>query len=365
MQLYWIPVMTACFSLLVASAKGMRRSSSIARALTCVTVVGVACLIALYQGVNSDWQTYRSFVENCDELRCTYFEPGYDFLTFLSSITFGFSLFKILLIACFIGSVAVAVRGTSNPTVVILAVASISIATLPLMLGAIRQALTLPLLLSAAFLLEERRYRLALLATAIAGSIHYSALVAGLWYGLMWHVLARKPRPPRVGTAMLLVGTLVSVTYMFLLALSNSGLGDAVSLVARIGETGAGTDFITTGGPGRDLAILVERIPFAVVALVLFVRQTQLLSRTERVFLLMYVAGSAFFLGTFIFDRNIAGRTMATFRLADVLVIVTVVCSLAPERMKKISLPLALIVALLFVVSKSYMTMATVGFFDE
>ena len=365
MQLYWIPVLTVCLSLLVANARGVRRSRSVAQALTLTTVIGVVTLIAVYQGINSDWQTYREFVELCDELRCTYFEPGYDLLTFVSAGTIGFALLKLLLVLCFVGSVAVAVRGTSSPYVVILAVASIAVATLPLMLGAIRQALTLPLLLWAAFLLQHHRYRPALLAVIVAGSLHYSALVASLWYGILWYVLARNHKSPPLSTAVLFTGTIVFITYTFLYLLSISGLGDTISLVARIGETGAGTDFVTTGGLGRDLAILAERLPFAIMALVLLIRNMPSLSTTERVFLLMHVAGTAFFVATFAFDRNIAGRTMATFRLADVLVIVATISSLINRPLRKLSMPIALLVALLFVVSKSYMTMATVGFFDE
>lgn len=365
MQLYWIPVLTACFSLLVASTRGLRCSRSVAQALTLTTVVGVATLVTIYQGINSDWQTYRDFVERCDGLRCTYFEPGYDLLTFVSAETIGFVLFKLLLILCFVGSVAVAARGASSPYVVILAVASIAVATLPLMLGAIRQALTLPLLLWAAFLLQHYRYRTALLAVVVAGSLHYSALVASFWYGILWYVLARKHKPPPLRTAVLFTGALIFITYNFLFLLLNSGLGDTISLVARIGETGAGTDFVTTGGLGRDLAILAERLPFAVMALVLLIRNIPSLSTTERVFLLMHVAGTAFFVATFAFDRNIAGRTMATFRLADVLVIVATISCALNRRMRRLSIPFALFVALLFVVLKSYMTMATVGFFDE
>ena len=365
MQLYWIPVLTACLSLLTAGVSGMRRSPSIAHALTLLNVLGVGILVTHYQGINTDWMTYREFVERCDALRCTYFEPGYDLLTFVSAETLGFALFKLLLVLCFISSTIVTVRGTTSPYLVIVAVASITVATLPLMLGAIRQALTLPLLLWAAFLLQHHRYRIAMLAVVVAGSLHYSALVASFWYGVFWYVLARKPKPPRLRVAVLLTSFLVFITYSFLYLLSNSGLGDTISLVARIGETGAGTDYITTGGLGRDIAILAERLLFSMVALVLLTRQMSSLSTTERVFLLMHVAGTAFFIAMFAFDRNIAGRTMATFRLADVLVIVATIHSLFNGSLRKLLLPFALFVALLFVVSKSYVTIVTVGFFDE
>lgn len=364
MQLYWIPIITACVSLLVAGVRTLQNSKLIAYALTLLTVAGFAVLISAYQGVNSDWRTYRSFVENCEALRCTYFEPGYDFLTFISASTLGFVLLKILLIACFASSVVITNHMTSSRLIAILAAASIAVATLPLTLGAIRQALTLPLLLSAAYLLQKRRYGWALLATFAAGSLHYSALVAGLWYSTLWYFFYRKPTLPGVFTVLTRVCGLICATYLILDLLSQSSIGETVSLVARIGETGAGTDFILTGGFERDLVILMERIPFAFIALVVFIRHASL-SITERVFLLMYVAGSTFFVATFAFDRNIAGRTMATFRIADVLVLVTVIRWMVPSPLRRLSLPLALVAALLFVVSKSYMTMATVGFFDE
>jgi hypothetical protein len=363
MQLYWMPVLTACLSLLVANARSLQRSRAVAHALSFITVIGIATLITVYEGTNSDWRTYREFVELCDDLRCTYFEPGYNLLTFVSSQTIGFTLIKLLLILCFVASIAVAARAESSPFLLTLVVASLAIATLPLMLGAIRQALTLPLLLWAAFLMQKHRHPTALLAVVAAASLHYSALFVGFWYYIFWYFLARKPKQPPLSTAVLFTISLCLITYTFLYQLTNSALGDTIWLVARVGETA--NDRVTEGGLGRDLTILSERLLFTTLALVLYIRHMALLSNTERVFLLMHVAGTAFFVATFFLDRNIAGRTMATFRMADVLVIVITIASLINGRLRKLSMPIALFVALLFVVSKSYMTIATVGFFDE
>jgi hypothetical protein len=79
----------------------------------------------------------------------------------------------------------------------------------------------------------------------------------------------------------------------------------------------------------------------------------------------MYVAGTTFFLATFSFDRNIAGRTAASFRLADVLVMVMVISASLRRPSRDVSSAVAVGVAIVFVILKSYVTMATVGFFDE
>lgn len=365
MQIYWLPIIISCLSLILASGQNARKTGHEATFIYLALIFGFTILIFIYQGENSDWRTYRFYVDQCYELECTYFEPGYNLLTFIGAQTLGFEMIKVALVLSYIGAIVVIVKGKAFPLVTIIAVVSISIAALPLMLGAIRQALTLPFLLWAACLLQQQRHRSALLAVVVASTLHYSAAVSALWYSMFWYILARKSAPLALHRVALLALSLIVIAFLFLYLLSNSGLTDTMSLVARIGETGRDTDFITTGGLERDLAIFAERLPFSVAALFLLARHMHSLSKIERIFLLMYISGSAFFFSTFIFDRNIAGRTLATFRLADVLVIVATINGPLSGQQRKPRLPAALISSLIFVVAKSYMTMATVGFFDE
>jgi hypothetical protein len=365
MQLYWIPIVASIFALFVSGEPRLRRSSAIALTLAFLTLLSVSVVVAFYHGTNSDWQTYREFVEGCGSLGCTYFEPGFDLLTFISAETFGFATIKIILILSLAISIWLVVLRTTSSFVIIIAVVSITIASLPLMLGAIRQSLTLPLVLFSAFLLEQHRYRLALLSFAIAGTLHYSALVIAFYYGLVWFLLNPKWRSPHVLSSFLRVSVLILVGYAFLYLVFNSSIGEFYPLLSRIGQSGEGTDYIDTGGPIRNLMILGERLSFGIASVFLLGKQRHSLSPTERIFLLMYIAGTAFFISTFIFDRTIAGRTLATFRLADVLVVVIVANYFFGAHRSRIATLSALVFGVLFVVTKSYMTLASVGFFNE
>ena len=330
-------------------------------------IAGMALLISVYTGVRTDWSVYRLLVIDCAKPGCTYFEPGFDLITFISAYTFGFDLIKLLLILSFTASIFVAKRGIVHSRTIIVVVVSVSVASLPLMLGAIRQALTLPLVLVAIFLVYERRLFRAALVTLIAGSLHYSAVVVVLWYGVFWYFFCRQSKAPTQRSAMLFLLLSVGLVFLMLKFLSHSNLADSMAIVARIGETGVNTDTITTGGILRDVAILFERVLIALAAVVLLVRRSISVSASEKIFLLMYVAGSALFMAVFAIDRNVAGRMLATFRLADVMAIVTVV-QLSTSRLyltRQVSPLLALVAALTFMCVKSYVTMSTVGFFDE
>lgn len=365
MQLYLMPIIVICFALLLMWHKVLRESKLISLVLAFFVILSLIVLISIYRGNNTDWQTYRDFVDHCGELGCTYFEPGFDLLTFISAETLGFNLIKIFLILFYAASIFVVIGGKARPFTIVVTVASISVAALPLMLGAIRQSLTLPLLLWAAIVLERQRYRSALIAVALASSLHYSALAVSIWYGIFWRMFVLNP--PSRFVAVMRIFLIGIGTYSILFTIMNIGLGELYTVFARIGETGAGTDYINTGGLFRDVAIIMERFPFSILSLALIsnTKYYSKLSEIERVFLLMYIAGSIFFISTFGFDRNIAGRTLATFRLADVYVMLLTVLYLFNGSLRKFATLSALAFVIIFVISKSYMTLVTVGFFDE
>lgn len=365
MQLYLLPVIVVTFSLLLAGVRNLRQSKSVAIVLTFFVILSFIILITFYKGVNSDWQTYREFVGSCDRLGCTYFEPGFDLLTFLSAETFGFGLIKATILIFYIACLALVISDNEKPFVIIVVVASVSVAALPLMLGAVRQMLSLPLLLLAAIFWERQRYLGSLLAITAASALHYSGLVVGIWYGIFWFMLVRN-MPSRIVSG-LRVLLLILCTYAFFYMVTNTGLGEAYAIVARVGETGVGTDSLNTGGLVRDILIFGERLPFAVIALMILTNQKycESLSKIEQIFLLMYIAGTIFFISLYGFDRNIAGRTLATFRVADLSVIVTTVFFLFNGSLRRSATISALGIAILFLITKSYMTLITVGFFDE
>src|SRR5690606_6392597 len=144
---------------------------------------------------------------------------------------------------------------------------------LPLSLGAIRQTYSMPFVFLATVLYMGRRYPGALILLLVACSFHLSAAVVFVGF-LVTHVFLSAYREklnlgvvPRVAILFLTLKLLVVLALVLVVRLVFGEGG-----VDRLGETHFGTDFIGTGGVGRDIMIFVERGALSLLAIRLLMR---------------------------------------------------------------------------------------------
>lgn len=130
-----------------------------------------------YTGDLSDWRTYRNFVNSCNSIGCTYFEPLFDMLTFLSSQTFGFYLIPVFsMLLQFI--VFLKIRNyTENKTQYFIVLISIALVYFPLYYGALRQSISFSLLILSILYLYDSKYFKSILFVIIATGFHLSSFV--------------------------------------------------------------------------------------------------------------------------------------------------------------------------------------------
>ncbi|TPE63655.1 hypothetical protein FJQ54_01995 [Sandaracinobacter neustonicus] len=308
-------------------------------------ILPLALIIPLvgYQGTYSDWSTYRHYVSICQAPGCTYFEPGFDRLTYLASSTIGFKLIEISL---WIG-IAISFIGlllcfpSVNPLVLALSLYS---AHYVLFLGAIRQALASSLFLLGMGLIQNRHRLLGTLVVTSGAAMHFSGIPA---LGLAWSGrivgLFRSMRP--FGWILLILLATVA-TY----AIANWLSG----LFPRIGETDVGTSATAQTSLGaRDAIIAIERALLLAGAMWLVFRErnaeTSLLFGLEAAAFILYIGLSAV-------DRNIAGRMIVLLRVADPIVV---------WLLFRAKLPVGIAAVFSYILMKSYFTFGTYEFYIE
>lgn len=299
--------------------------------------------LSAYAGSQSDWETYRQFVLACDQPGCTYFEPGFDRLVYIASETIGFSLIEIVLWLCIVISFSCLKRifPDINPVVLLISLYS---AYFALYLGAIRQSIS-----SVFFLIGltfyMRSYKSVGSAIALSGGIfHIGGIISA---SFLWAIsLAGRLRTYGMIKRVLGVMIVTAAAYAVFDYLSDS--------LPRLGETNIGTSYVVAGALGvKDLLIALERFVFLIMASNIMTKRGD----QESVLLFAFEA-SAFiiFYSLAVIDRNIAGRTIAFLRVADVIVLWL--------GLRFGVLPKAIII-LSYVTAKQYYTIVSVGFFDD
>jgi EpsG family len=364
MQLYWLPLISSAICMCAALTK---RPWVFSRLFSQIgVIVGVGLTLVSYQGMNSDWYGYRLYVDNCSAPGCTYFEPGYDFLTYLAAETIGFDFLK----CCLFLSVAITVAivspdGESTERYGLISLAVVA-AMLPLMLGAIRQTIAIPLVVGAMLNVSRVRYLRAGMLFLLACTMHLSSAIvfAGfIWVSFFISAASTHYRFPSLGRVLFMFVSTKLLVYVALVFLVQLVFGEGG--VERLGATHSGTEFIATGSDARDIAILFERFLLSLLALEVLRKQQDSVLRFLSV---LTITGSLVFFTIYDLDRNIAGRSLAIFRLGDIAVLGASALGATSGKGKTLAIYQALFVAVVLIVyvfSKSYFTLATVGFFDE
>lgn len=303
----------------------------------------LALPLAAYQGTFSDWSTYRQFVEVCQAPGCTYFEPLFDAVIYQSARGPGFVLIELLLAAALFASflgLRMAFPAV-HPAVTLISLFS---AYFVLYLGAIRQALAGALFLLALGMFAQRQRMSATLVALLSGALHLSGLAAALF---LWSGTA-VARLRRFGPTGLLLIVLAATLGAFLL------LTWMAEFVPRLGQTDVGTAYTFADALGaRDALVAAERLVFFLLAIRIFFREKNDMSAS-----LLGLAALAFviFFSLATIDRNIAGRTIAFLRIADVILLWLALPASHTLRIAALAG---------YVGVKSHFTFATSGFYDE
>jgi hypothetical protein len=245
---------------------------------------------------------------------------------------------------------------------------SVTVAMLPLALGAVRQAIGMAALVLAIHAWDEGHRLKSLTWWLLACSFHLSNVLVFPAYVITATWL--RSSPMSVGSSLWRVGILMAIAKI----VSTVGISFFVGvfsadLESRIGQTHYGTEAILADeGPQRDLLILGERLFIGALAALLLVRSR---AKTAHSLAIMSIAGTAIFILMVDIDRNIAGRALASLRIGDVAVLGLGLLSFRPstrpraQRAQFIHHCGVFIAIVAYVAIKSYFTLVTVGFFDE
>lgn len=307
-----------------------------------------------YKGEHSDWRTYREFVEICNGIGCTYFEPLYDLLTFIASKTVGFSLipiFSLLLLFSVFLKLKEHVNNKSQYFVVVL---SIFLAYLPLYYGALRQSIAFSFLLLGLLYFMRKKYFEGLLLAVISTGFHLSSIVilfVFIVYFFLWKISS---------SCFKFFLLLVAISYfggLFLMSLLVSELAKMARF--NVGTLGAVVDNT------KSLVVPIERLIVLGMGLhvLYYFRNSKLFSFLS----ILSISGAIFYLIVYSYSLNTAGRVVAFFRLADVFTIYYFFkialsrdrSNINTEKINKI----ALLGILTYSLIKYYFTIVSVGFF--
>jgi hypothetical protein len=255
-------------------------------------IIFFAVFLAFYDSSGTDWDTYRKIFYSNDDL---YFEPGFRVLFRLTRITGSFSLLLIICIFLFISSIISFLNKYFYIPIwlVVLGITSIYV---PLFSGAIRQALAMSFIVLAYSKKDNRIYCL-----LIASLFHFSSAI------------------------FFLVLLLEKINLnLFLKIIATVFCGTIVLFILKYDQTlynlfKSGDSYIKEGTVGglKDIAIIIERILFIILAL--FAGK---ISSCNSLKSLIYpsIVGSILFILFFSEFRNFAGRTLSVLRVFDLII---------------------------------------------
>ncbi len=330
-----------------------KKFQSKSQTLLLMLMISIIVLI-IYKGVESDWKSYKEIVLNCNQLKCTHYEPLYDLLTYISSQTIGFylipffSLFLILVVFVFIRKI------TINKTQYFIITLSIFFVYLPLYYGALRQSISFSFILISFYYFFKRKYYKAMLYTLISIGFHLSALIIiplYLLYLVIWIIFKRN-------FLLFIILIIVSFFAGFIL------MTIFFDWFASIPKFNPGT-LEATVDPVKLIILPVERIVLLLMSL--YVLHSFRNNKLFEYISLLSITGALFYLVVYKFSLNTAGRTIAFFRLADVFVIYYFFKVLLSKNKRNINTfrinRIAILAIIFYSVIKYYFTIVRVGFF--
>jgi len=308
-----------------------------------------------YKGEYSDWRTYRRFVSICDAPGCTYFESFYDFITYISAQTFGFYLIPSLLVFLFTLLLISHKKVIKENSIFLVVSLSITFAFLALYYGALRQAFSFIFLLFALIYFTRKKYLASASLSIVATGFHLSSAViifVSSAYYLTWRITRHR--------AYMLMAALFTSYVVGILVLR-----EVSSYLAVIDSFNPGMQNATDPGILRQSLLVLERL--ALLSMSFSIIGLPSLGEYLKLFTLLSLSGSIFYLMMFPFSLITAGRTVAFYRLADIFVVYYFFRYLFNYRRinlenRSINL-LSLLIVLIYSVIKYYFTIVAVGFF--
>jgi hypothetical protein len=299
----------------------------------------------LYNGLNSDWRFYKEYVASCGGVGCTYFEPAYDYLTYISSISFGFYFIPFLSILIFL-AVLYRYRGLfENSNIYLFFIVSVSVAFLPLYFGALRQSISFSILLfSIVFLLREKII-IFLFLSLLSFLFHYSSIIVALFLYLVFYSVKFSFPFHYVAIALYVCINLFFYAFSEYLVVFDS---------FNLGEASTSEDF--TGLKAYILPL--ERIFFVLSPIYLSLKYRNIYLRF---FFMVSMVGAVLYLATYPYSLITAGRLGIFFRLSDVLVLFFLALTLF--NLKRFNFVISALIVVSYILVKFYFTIYSVGFF--
>jgi len=306
-----------------------------------------------YNGNYSDWRTYRRFVETCTCIGCTYFEPLYDLLTYISSQTVGFRLIPFVSLLLLFYFFVKLKKYILDSNIYFLLVVSITLIYLPLYYGALRQSIAFSILLFSLLSLQDKKYITSFMLLLISIGFHLSSIVIYflvIIYFILWKISNKK----FFLFIFLILGSFIIglfilkqlTPYLSIIDSFNPGFRNA------------------TPNPLKLILLPLERLTILIFALyVLFYNKNNIIIEYLSI---ISIIGAVFYLVMYKFSLNTAGRVVAFFRLADIFIIYYFFKILLTKNKEYITSKfnnVAIIIVILYSLIKYYFTVVSVGFF--
>lgn len=299
-----------------------------------------------FSGKFSDWSTYNNYVENCTELNCTYFEPLFNILIYVSSVTIGFDLVKIFFLIVLIFTINRLKVNFEKFSKWIL-IFSLIFSLIPLYLGAIRQAIAFCFILLAIF---ENKKRFKIIFFILGTGFHYSALII-IPIILLYNSFSNFFEKSYFRIIILLL-LCFFIGYFF-----------PTEYIPEIIKSG--DYYIENSSLTKDLIIILERIIFIIISLFLIMRNNRDKTNYNK-FIRLTLIGSLVFITFYFISRNMSGRLLAFYRVSDLFVLYYFISHKISTSKNYISISFfSSTLLVLYSLIKFYFTIYSVGFFSQ
>ena len=353
--IYWI-----YFSVILLFYKGIKDYSFSFFLLILSSFV----LLSTYQGLHSDWVSYREFYSKATKLGMTYFEKGFDYLLYVANKIGSFEIVPIFTLLTFILLFIEIYKYTEiSKNQFFILLVSFYFSFLPLYFGALRQACSSNFIYICLFLYRRKKYVRSGISALLSFLFHHSAILifAIIFTYFIYCLLLRKKSKKKF-----IFYTLLVVVGMYLVfKVTVESLFVALDMVYRLGNA---DNF--TSNPIKDLFILAERFVFIYFCFYLMQRK-----RNFNDFIINLSLGGNFFYCIFYsLARNLSGRTLAFFRYLDIYIMYEALITLVPKILyltnkKSVSSNnrnisnISLLLCIFYSLIKYYVTVASSGVF--
>ena len=321
-----------------------------------IIFLSMVLILFFYKGEYSDWRTYISYANSCNCLGCTYFEFGYDFLTFIAFQTIGFYLIPIVSLSLQYIALTKFKRLVQTKIQYVILIFSIFLVFLPLYYGALRQSISFSLILLGYIYFYQNKYFIAVLISFIAISFHLSAIIIIFFY-LLYYLFFKL-----LNTNKFIIFTILS--YFIGIYLMNM-IFDYIKIIESFNLGMLNTGIDSTGLKAYLLPI--ERIIILIMSFYLLIK-TNYQDKFFHNVILFGIIGAIFYLVVYKFSLNTAGRTVAFFRMADIYIIYYFFKNILQKNTISIFLNetinnIGILSIIFYTLLKYYFTIISVGFF--